>query len=60
MVPRKEIRLTRVEPSEGSASSEVRELREQVAVLIGEDQQQAEASHRQEKASRCQEEAARH
>ncbi len=59
MAPRKETRLTRVEPSESSTSNEVRELGEQVAALIDIVQQQADAFHRQEEASRHQEKASK-
>ncbi len=57
MAPRRKTRLTRLEPGEDSGLNEVRELREQMAALVGVVQQQAEASLRQEKASRRQEEA---
>ncbi len=52
-------RLTRVEPSKGSTSSEVHELREQLDMLIDVVQQQAEASRRLEKVYRRQEEASK-
>ncbi len=52
MAPQRETRLTRVEPSEDSGMSEVSDLREQVAALIGIVKQLAEAFRRHEEASR--------
>ncbi len=55
MAPRRKTRLMRLEPGEGSGSNEFWELLEQMAALVGVVQQQAEASLRQEVASRRQE-----
>ncbi len=59
MAPHREMRLSRLEPEEGSRSSEVRKLREQMTALIGVVQQQAEASRRQEDVFRLLEEVSR-
>ncbi len=54
MAPRRKTCLMRLEPGEGTGSNEVWELLEQIAALVGMVQQQAEASLRQEVASRRQ------